>query len=206
LKLITRGVTAIVLCYALMLQGCSVAWVGKVDLLLAVAAPALNNILTIVSLSSGKPVNQVLEDKITADAANLKKLAADFAASNPSNAPTACQELQAGVAVLNDDSATVVSIVQSLGPSAGNLPAILAAASVIVTSIVSLIPSCATPAALKVSIPRAVNAMDVNKMVSAYNAVLTQPSGNVKIDQYTKSHKVHAHSLIVRMLPVWTKK
>ena len=200
MKYITRGLTVIALSYCLILQGCSVTWVGTVDKLLAVAAPALNNILSIVSLATNKPVNQALEDKITQDAANLKKLAADFASASGSNAPTACQELQAGVAVLNDDAATVLSIVQSIGPAGGNLAAIFAAADSFVIAIVALIPSCKTPAALRLSIPKAVAAIDSNKMVSTYNAVLVVPSGNAKVDEYAKSHKIHAHSKVVRIL------
>ena len=200
MKYITRGLTVIVLSYCLILQGCSVAWVGTVDRLLAVAGPALNNILTIVSLATNKPVNQALEDKITQDAANLRKLAEDFASANGSNAPTACQELQAGMAVLTDDAAVVLSIVQSIGPVGGNLPAIFAAADAIVISIVALVPSCKTPAALRLSIPKAAGALNANKMIDSYNSVLVLPSGNAKVDSYAKSHKIHAHSKMVRIL------
>jgi hypothetical protein len=200
MKYISKGLLAVVLCYTLVLQGCSIAWVGKLDLLVSALAPALNNVLTIASLVSGKPVNQALEDKITQDAANLKTLAADFQAANGANAPTACQELKAGMTVLTDDSAVVLSIVQSLGPQAGNLPLILASANAFVIAISALIPSCATPAALRLSIPKAVDAIDANKMISTYNAILVQPSGNQAVDSYAKSHKIHAHSKMFRIL------
>jgi hypothetical protein len=206
MKIITRGLMAIVLCYCLVLQGCSLAWIGTLDTILAAAAPALNNVLTIVALASGKPVNQVLEDKITQDAANLKTLAKDFANALPANQPTACQELQAGVNILNDDSAIVLSIVQSLGPAGGNLPAIFAAADAFVISIVALIPSCKAPAALRLSIPKAVAAIDANKLVSTYNAVLVVPSGKANVDNYAKSHKIHAHSKLVRILSMGREK
>jgi hypothetical protein len=50
------------------------------------------------------------------------------------------------------------------------------------------------------SIPNAVAAIDANKMVSTYNAILVQPSGNSKVDDYAKKHQIHAHSKAVRIL------
>lgn len=196
-----KGLLCIALSYCLILQGCSLAWIGTLDTVLAAAAPALNNVLTIISLAQNKPVNTVLEAKITADAANLKTLAADFAAASGSTAPTACQELQAGVNVLNDDAATVLALVQASGSN--NVQAIFAAADAFVVVIVGLIPQCASPAAISASkklVVARVAGIDANAMVSHYNQVLTKPSGSAVIDSYAKSHQVHAHSKFMRVL------
>jgi hypothetical protein len=194
-----KGLLAILICYTLILQGCSLAWVGTLDKILAAAAPALNNVITIAALAQNKPVNQALEDKITADAANLKKLATDFAsAAGPT--PTKCQEVQAAANLLNDDAATVLAIVQSVGPAGGNLPAIFAAADAFVIVLVGLIPSCASPAALKASVPAKVAKIDVGAMVRNYNAAVTKPSGNPVVDAWAKQCKLPEHGAFVHMI------
>jgi len=59
--------------------GCSTAWVSTLDSILAAAAPALINILQIVAVANGQPMNAGLAAKINSDAANIKTLAGDFA-------------------------------------------------------------------------------------------------------------------------------
>jgi hypothetical protein len=197
---------AMFLCFSMLAfgpLGCSLAWVGTLDTILAAAAPALNNVITIIALAKNQPVNQALEDKITKDAANLKTLASDFAKASGTN-PTTCQEVQAGVAVFNDDAAVVLQLVQASGSS--NIAAIFQAADAFVVIIVGLIPSCASPSALKAGIPARVAKVDVNAMVDHYNEVLTTKSGNAAVDAYAKANRVHAHSSIARILSFGTQK
>lgn len=197
-----KAFACIALSCLLVLAGCSVAWVATLDNILAAAAPALNNVITIVDLSQGKPVDQALETKITNDAANLKVLAANFAAASGTN-PTACQEVQAGVAVLNDDAAVVLNLVQSVASTNPNLPIIFASADALVAAITGLIPACQTPAAItasKNSVPSKVAKIDVNAMIKNYNKNLTKKTGNAVIDAYTKANQVHVHSSFVRFV------
>ena len=200
MKLLSKGLTAIVLSYCMILAGCSLAWIGTLDTVLAAAAPALNNVLTVIALVQNKPVNQTLEDKITADAANLKVLAADFAKDSGTN-PTTCQEVQAGAAVLNDDAAVVLSLVNASGSS--NIAAIFAAADAFVVIVVGLIPACNSPAAVKAykqSVPSKVAKINVNGLVENYNIALTKPTGNAAVDAYTKANKIHTHNWFVRLI------
>lgn len=196
LRIGTVGILAL----ALVLQGCSLAWVGTLDTVLAAAAPALNNVIAIVDLAQNKPVNTTLQAKITADAANLKTLATAFANASGTN-PTSCQEVQAAVNVLNDDSAVVLQLVQASGSS--NIAAIFSAADAFVTVIVGLIPACKTPAQVSASRAKAAavaSTVDANKLIANYNAVLTKPTGDPKVDAFTKANQVHVHSKFVRVV------
>ena len=198
MKYIQKGLLVIFLSYVLILQGCSLAWIGTLDTILAVAAPALNNVITIVDLSENKPVDQTLETKITNDAANLKLLAAQFAAASGPT-PTSCQEVQAAVAVLNDDSAVVLQLVQASGST--NFAAILAAADAFVVVITGLIPQCNTPAAVaksKASVSKKLAKVNVSAMIDNYNNALTKPTGKSAVDAYTKANKLHKPNLFVR--------
>jgi hypothetical protein len=70
----------VALSLAMFCTGCSTAWVTILDSILAAAAPALINILQIVAMANGQPVNSNLTAKINADAAVIKTLRA-FASS-----------------------------------------------------------------------------------------------------------------------------
>src|ERR1039458_2628080 len=74
-----RRVLVVALSLAMVCTACSTAWVSTLDSILAAAAPALIDILQIVAVANGQPVNGNLEAKINADATVIKTLAADFA-------------------------------------------------------------------------------------------------------------------------------
>jgi len=90
-----KSVLVVVLSLVVLCTACSTAWVSTLDSILAAAAPALVNILQIVAVANGQPVNSNLEAKINADAAVIKTLAGDFAKASSSAAPTVCSQLQA---------------------------------------------------------------------------------------------------------------
>lgn len=54
---------AAILAATVTLTGCSTAWVSTLDSILAAAAPALINILQIVAVAEGKPMNSGLDRK-----------------------------------------------------------------------------------------------------------------------------------------------
>ena len=74
-----RKALIVVLSLAMFCTACSTAWVATLDSILAAAAPALINILQIVAVANGQPVNANLAAKISADATIIKTLAGDFA-------------------------------------------------------------------------------------------------------------------------------
>ena len=62
-----KSVLVVVLSLVVLCTACSTAWVSTLDSILAAAAPALVNILQIVAVANGQPVNSNLEAKINAD-------------------------------------------------------------------------------------------------------------------------------------------
>ncbi len=68
-----------VLFLAVTCTACSTAWVSTLDSILAAAAPALINILQIVAVANGQPMNAGLAAKINSDAGDIKTLAGDLA-------------------------------------------------------------------------------------------------------------------------------
>src|SRR5271167_4714394 len=112
-----KATLACVLCLALFVQGCTLPpWVGEVGTIVSTLAPAVINILQIISIAEGKPISATLAAKITADAANIKVLATDFATASAAAAPASCAQLQAGLATFSADEQTVLSLVNIADP------------------------------------------------------------------------------------------
>ena len=97
---------------AILLTGCSAAWISTIDAILAVAAPALINILQIVAVANNQPLNSNLAAKIDADAAAIKLLAGDFATASSASSSGICQQLQAAISTYQADQQLVLQVAQ----------------------------------------------------------------------------------------------
>ena len=86
-----RKLLVVALSLAMFCTACSTAWVVTLDSILAAAAPALINILQIVAVANGRPVNSNLTAKTNTDVADIKTLAADFTKLSTGSASGVCQ-------------------------------------------------------------------------------------------------------------------
>src|SRR5260370_15653040 len=107
-----RKALVVALSLARFCTGRSTAWVPTLDSILAAAAPALINILQIVAIAKGQPINSSLSAKINADATAIRTLAADFAKASSGSAPDVCQQLQAAVRAYHADHQIVLQVAQ----------------------------------------------------------------------------------------------
>src|SRR5258706_9795437 len=107
-----RKLLVVVLSLAMFCTACSTGWVLTLDSILAAAAPALINILQIVAVANGQPVNANLAAKINADATIIKTLAGDFAKASSGSSAGVCQQLQAGVSAYQAGQQLVLQIAQ----------------------------------------------------------------------------------------------
>jgi hypothetical protein len=179
--------------------GCSAAWVSTLDSILAAAAPALINILQIVAVANGQPVNNNLASKINADAAVVKTLAADFAKASSGSASGACQQLQAAVSAYQADQQLVLQVAQVSNPNTQTKIALLTdLVAGTVNAITAVIPSCQNAASFqgfKVAPP-----YSISTFADQYNSILITPTGNAAVDAVTPNLKLHRHSKFVRAL------
>ena len=191
-----KALLAVVLSLTMILTGCSAAWVSTLDSILAAAAPALINILQIIALVNGQPVNTTLASKINTDAATIKQLAADFANASANAAPGACQQLQAAVAVYSQDQQAVLALAQVQNSAVQQKIVILSGlVASTIAAITAVIPACNAPAKLKAEPP-----ISVRIFVTQYNAALTAKTGNLGVDSLTPKLKLHQHSKFVRIV------
>lgn len=185
----------------LTVSGCSTAWISTLDNILAAAAPALINILNIISIAKGQPLNAALAAKINVDAANVKTLAADFSAASASAAPTACAQLQAAVGIYSADETTVLSLANVSDPATQQKIEILSAlVAGTVTEVLAVIPNCQQAATMRASLEKKSVPLPLSSFVQSYNDNLVVPVGSPAVDSFTRSHKIHAHSKLIRVL------
>ncbi len=200
-----KQLLVVVLSLALFCTGCSAAWVTTLDSILAAVAPTLINILQIVAIADGKTFNQALATKITNDAANIKTIAADFSKDNLGNT---CQDLRAAISTYQADQALVLQVAQVSDPNTQTkITLLVGLVASTVQAITAVTPSCKVqtengrPVMIASAPPYA-----VSTFVAHYNSILTAKTGNAKVDEFTGKHKIHVHSLPVRVLTLgWAK-
>jgi hypothetical protein len=189
----------VVMSLALFCTACSTAWVATLDSILAAAAPALVNILQIVAIADGKPMNGNLATKITRDAAVLKTLAVDLAAASSGSASSPCQQLQVALTVYESDQQLVLQAAQVSDPNTqAKLTLLVALVASTVDAITAIIPSCQSAAPT-----RSMNAAppySLSTFTSRYNSILVAPTGNAAVDAATPNLKLHRYSKFIRSL------
>jgi hypothetical protein len=187
----------VVLSLAMFCTACSTAWVSTLDSILAAAAPALINILQIVAVANGKPMDSNLAAKINADATVVKTLAGDFSKASSGSAPGVCQQLQAAMGAYQADQALVLQVAQVSDPKTQTKITLLAnLVAGTVQAITAVMPSCqANAQAFEASPP-----YSLSTFIDHYNSVLVAPTGNAAVDAATTTLKVHRHSKLVRVL------
>jgi len=193
-----RKALVAVVSLALACTACSPAWVATVDSILAAAAPALIDILQIVAVAGGRPVNAAQVSKINDDAAAIKTLASDFTKASASAAPGVCAQLQAGIATYQSDEQLVLSTAQvSDSKTQAKVTLLSNLVAGTVDAIFAVIPSCRAGQAAAF---RSEPAVSLQNFVPSYNAILTAKTGNAEVDALTETLKLHRHSRVARAL------
>jgi hypothetical protein len=195
--LFVKGPLAVAIGLAMLCSGCSTAWVSTVDSILAAAAPALINILQIVSVAQGAPLNAGLETKINVDAAAIKTLAADFAKVSSGTAAGVCQQLQAAIGVYASDQQLVLQAAQvSDARTQAKITMLVELVAGTFDAITSAIPSCQNAAAVANLAARP--SYRLSSFVSDYNRILLTPTGNLTVDAASPKLILHRHSKFMR--------
>lgn len=202
----TQFALAVLLVCTMVIVGCSAAqWLTTIDDIISVAAPSLVNILNIISIAKGQPLNATLAAKITTDATTVKTLASDFADASASAAPQACAQVQTAIATYSSDEAQVMSAANVSDPA--TQAKIVTLSSLIagtVQAVLSVLPNCATSSVFKGSLTAKSVPIPLKSFIKSYNKNLIAPTGLFGVDAYTKAHQVHEHGKFVRVVSFGT--
>lgn len=189
-----KSLIALILAATMITAGCSTAWVSTLDAILAAAAPALVDILQIIAISKGTPLNEQLASKINADAAAVKSLAADFSTASAAAGPGICVQLNIALNTYSADQQQVLALAQVSDPATQTKITLLSNLVVgTVAAITAVIPACQATTAKLAEPP-----LKLKTFVNDYNAILTAKTGNPTLDAATKKLKLHNHSKFVR--------
>jgi hypothetical protein len=203
-RLGTAGLV-IVLCCSLMNEGCSTAWIGEAEEIVAALIPAAANILTLVATLEGKDVSTgdlaTIQSAGTQAGADLQLIQSLMAAYEKADAAA-----QPGI--LNQ-------ILTAIGTVESNLENLLpalhikdAATQAKITAVVGIV--LAEVQSLAGVIPLVKNQLSVvrgqwterpltaREFVESYNATMTAKTGNAALDRATARLKIHRHWKVVR--------
>jgi len=194
-----KKILVFALSLAMFCTACSTAWVSTLDSILAAAAPALINILQIVAVANGKPMDSNLASKINADATILKTLAGDFAKASSASSPGVCQQLQAVVGAYQADQQLVLQVAQVSDPNTQTKITLLSnLVAGTVEAITAVIPSCQNADSRQAF--KAAPPYSVSTFTTHYNSVLIAPTGNAAVDAATPKLKLYRHSKLARSM------
>jgi hypothetical protein len=194
-----KTILVFTLSVAILLTGCSAAWISTVDSILAVAAPALIDILQIVAVANNQPLNSNLAAKINTDASAIKLLAGDFAKASSVSSSGICQQLQAAISTYQADQQLVLQVAQVSDTNTQTKITLLAdLVAGTIQAITAVIPSCQNAASARDV--KAQPPLTLRNFVTEYNAILKIKTGNTAVDTLTPKLSIHQHSKIERAI------
>jgi len=192
-------VLVLTLSVSILLTGCSAAWISTIDSILAVAAPALVNILQIVAIANSQSLNSNLVAKINTDASAIKLLAGDFAKASSASSSGMCQQLQAAITTYQADQQLVLQVAQvSDTNTQTKITSLADLVAGTIQAIIAVIPSCQSAASTRNS--KAQSPLTLRNFVTEYNAILKIKTGNAAVDALTPKLAIHQHSAVVRAI------
>lgn len=209
---VVRGAVALVLCLTMMLAGCSTAWIGQAEEIVAALIPAAANLIALVAALQGKTVSaadlQTIQNAGTQAGADLQLIQALVAAYQKADAAA-----QPGI--LNQIESAIGAVQGSLQ---GLLPALHiqdAATQAKITAVVGIVLSevqslaailpvlkagpTLSQSTRKDGTPNVAKApLSASEFVSSYNATITAKTGNAVLDRATAGLRIHAHGKLAR--------
>jgi hypothetical protein len=211
---VLRGGLALVLCLAIALAGCSTAWIGQAEEIVAALVPAAANLVALVAALQGKTVS-------TADMQTIQNAGAQVGVD--------LQLVQSLIAAYQKADATAQpgilnQIESAINAAQGNLQGLLpalhitdAATQAKITAVVGILLS--EVQALAAVVPLVKNQSSVvgrqsvgqafakaplsaGEFVKSYNATMTAKTGNADVDRETAGLKIHRHGRLARVMTV----
>jgi hypothetical protein len=184
---------------SLITAGCSTAWISTLDNILAAAAPALINILNIITIAKGQTLNIALVNKINQDATTIKTLANDFASASTTAAPGVCSQLQAAITTYSNDETQVLALGQVADQATQAKVEILSSlVAGTISAVLAVIPNCQQASVVRLA--TTAPPIPLKSFVESYNKNLTVKTGNAKVDSFTAEHKLASHGWLVHVL------
>jgi hypothetical protein len=202
---------AFVLCGTMMLTGCSTAWIGEAEQIVAALIPATTNILTLVTALHGQSVSptdlktiQSTESQVGADLQLLASLITAYEKADAASQPGLLNQIEATAEVVQSslngllpalhiqDAATQAKVTSAIGIVISEVQSLLA--------IVPLVDPSASPKMMAMARKQAKKEppLTASEFVVAYNTAITAKTGNAALDRATAGMQIHMHGKFAR--------
>ena len=197
---------AVVLCCTVFMEGCSTAWIGEAEEIVAVLIPAAANILTLVATLEGKGVStgdlatiQSAGAQAGADLQLIQSLIAAYGKADASAQPGILSQITTAIA-------TVESNLQNLLPALhikdaatqAKLTAVVGIVLSEVESLADVIPLLKNQLSVARGQLPDKTPLAAREFVESYNATMTARTGNAALDRATAGLRVHQHGKLAR--------
>jgi hypothetical protein len=218
---VTRGMVALALCMTMTLAGCSTAWIGQAEEIVAALIPAAANILTLVATLQGKMVSaadlQTIQNAGTqagADLQLIQSLIAAYQKADAATQPGIMNQIQSAIGAVQT---TLQGLLQALhiqdAATQAKITAVIGIVLSEVQSLAAIVPLVNSQGAaasgqgsenphvsqgrrdMAVKIP-----LSASEFVSSYNATMTAKTGNAELDKATAQLKIHEHGKLARFV------
>ncbi len=215
-----KAVLVLVLCMTVLLAGCSTAWIGQAEEIVAALIPAAGNVLTLVAALQGKTVSasdmqmvQTATTQASADLQLVQSLIAAYQKADAAAQPGILNQIEAAIngvqanlqgllpALHIKDAATQAKITAVIGLTLSEVQSLTAILPIVKAQTAS--GPAAAMARMTMAAPVAARArapLSASEFVSSYNAMLTAKTGNADVDRATAGLKIHAHGKMVRVV------
>jgi hypothetical protein len=209
---------AVLLCVVMIWTGCSTAWIGEAESIVAVLIPAASNILALVAAARGKGISagdlQTIQNagaQAGADLQLIQSLIVAYEKADAAAQPGILNQIESAIAAVQgnlqgvlaglhiSDAATQAKVTAVIGIVLSEVES-LAAVVPLVKGSVS--PTLAAKSAAGMGHPQAAlkTPLSASEFVRAYNSTLTARTGDAGLDRVTAGLQIHLHSKVERVV------
>jgi hypothetical protein len=213
---VVQGGIALVLCLTMTLAGCSTAWIGDAEDIVAALIPAAANLIALVAAIEGKTVSaadlQTIQNAGTqagADLQLIQSLIAAYQKADAATQPGILNEIESAIGAVQSnlqglltglhiqDAATQAKITAVVGLVLSEVQSLAAIVPIVKGSGNSGQAQAAATAAKNGTI-RLKPPLSASEFVKSYNATMTAKTGNAALDKATAGFKIHRHATLAR--------
>jgi hypothetical protein len=217
---------AVVVCFTMVMAGCSTAWIEEAEEIVAALIPAAGNIVALVAAVQGKGVSandmQMIQNSGAQAAADLQLIQSLIAAYQKADAtaqPGILNQIESAIAAVEanlrgllpalhiQDAATQAKVTAVIGLVLSEVESLAAVVPIVTgegSGVSAQISGSSHPvakSATRVRQPSLIKApLSAREFVSSYNATMTAKTGNAALDRATAGLKIHQHGKAERVV------
>jgi hypothetical protein len=212
---VVRGALALVLCLTMVLAGCSTAWIGQAEEIVAALIPAAANLVALVAALQGKTVSaadlQTIQNagaQAGADLQIIQSLIAAYQKADAAAQPGILNQIESAIGVVQgnlqgllpalhiQDAATQAKITAVVGILLSEVQSLAAIVPVLKAGAGAPTLSQNARKSGAASVVKA--PLSANEFAASYNATMTARTGNAELDRATAGLKIHVHGKLAR--------